>query len=568
MAARAELPAVRNAVLTGDGSGTRRLESVVRQARAADSLTHDPVWSIVAAVPGIGSPIATTQGMTRAVRDLAEQGMPALVVAADTVHPAKLLSGGRLDVAGLQKAEPSLADAARTLRTQRDEVAALRPSWFGPVADARAELSTELASLADASTAAADAARIVPPMLGLNGPRRYFVAFQNPAEARASGGLLDAFAILVADGGRVRVERVGANTQLPELTRDITGVDDGFVERYAQIGATSAWLEANVSPHFPDVATAWAQMWNQATGEQIDGAVAFTPKALAAVLAATGPVQAPGIGSVDAGRIEDLVLHEQYVMPNLGDARKPLMLGVGKAAIDALLAGRVSTSALLPGLRSSAEGGYVLVHSRKLDEQAELVAAGIAGAVDDTARPYAQAVIVNAAGNKLDSWLDSSLDYKVMSCTASSRTVRLTVVLRNDAPTTGLPPYVTIRSDLPAYPVRPSQNRSAVEVLLTRGATLRQATLDGRPLMTAPPPGELPAELPSDASQTFLNVAETRGRPSYSLDLELVPGTPRTLVLDVVEPPSNDPPLLPRQVMVRPQVVRSELRTCPAGGRS
>ena len=177
-------------------------------------------------------------------------------------------------------------------------------------------------------------------------------------------------------------------------------------------------------------------------------------------------------------------------------------------------------------------------------------------------------MIVNAAGNKLDSWLDSSLDYKVMSCTASSRTVRLTVVLRNDAPTTGLPPYVTIRSDLPAYPVRPSQNRSAVEVLLTRGATLRQATLDGRPLMTAPPPGELPAELPSDASQTFLNVAETRGRPSYSLDLELVPGTPRTLVLDVVEPPSNDPPLLPRQVMVRPQVVRSELRTCPAGGRS
>jgi hypothetical protein len=563
LAARGELPAVRAAVLTGDGSGTRRMESVTRHARAADSLTHDPLWSAVGALPWIGSPIATTGQMTRSVRTLAEQGMPALVTAADTLHPARLVSDGRLDVAGLQRAEPALAKAARTLRTQRDAVVALDPSWFGPVTDAHAQLSAELTSLAEASSAAADAARVVPPMLGVGGPRRYFVAFQNPAEARASGGLLDAFAIIVADAGSVRVERIGANTQLPPLTEEITDVDPGFIERYGSVGATSAWLEANVSPHFPDVATAWAQMWRQATGQQIDGAVALTPKALAAVLAATGPVQAPGIGSVDAGRIENLVLHEQYVLPGLGEQRKSLMLGVGKAALDALLAGRVSPDVLLPGLRSAAREGYVLVHSRMPDEEAELVAGGVAGAVDASARPYAQVVIVNAAGNKLDSWLGSSLDYRVTSCSRTERTVQVTVALRNDAPTSGLPAYVTVRSDAPAYPVRPSQNRSQVEVLLTRGAKLRQATLDGRPLVEAPPPGELPDELPGDASATFLEVAKTRGRPSYSLDLELVPGTPRTLVLTVTEPPSNDPPLLPRQVMVKPQVVRSELKPCP-----
>jgi len=323
-----------------------------------------------------------------------------------------------------------------------------------------------------------------------------------------------------------------------------------------------------VSPNFPDVATAWEQMWKQSTGQQLDGAVAITPTALAAVLAATGPVQAPIVGSVDAQRIENLVLHEQYVMAGLGDQRKSLMLGVGSAAIDALLRGNVSPGVLLPKLRSAAREGHILVHSRTAAEQAALTAAGLTGAVDDTAGPFAQAVVINAAGNKLDSWLSTSLDYRVTACSATGRTVQVAVALRNDAPTSGLPAYVTVRSDSPTYPVKPSQNRSSLELLLTRGAKLEHATLDGRPMVLAPDPGTFPAELPDGASTTFLDAEQTLGRPSYAADLELVPGTTRTLVLTVTEPASNAAPVLPRQVMVKPQTVRSELRTCPAGAAS
>jgi hypothetical protein len=399
-------------------------------------------------------------------------------------------------------------------------------------------------------------------MLGRSGPRRYFVAFQNPAEARGTGGLLDAYAIVLADHGAVRIERMGANTQLPPLAGEVTDVDPAFAARYAAVGGTTAWLEANVSPNFPDVARVWEAMWLEATGQQLDGAVALDPRALAAVLEGTGPVSAPVVGTVGARRIEPLVLHDQYVMTQLASQRKSLMLGIGSAAIDRLLRGGVSPRALLPGLREVAAAGHVLVQSRQPGEEAHLAAAGIGGAVDDTGRPFAQAVVVNAAGNKLDSWLGTSLHYAVTRCGTDARTVDVTVTLRNDAPASGLPSYMTVRSDRPPYPTVAGQNRSELQVLVPRGARLVGAKLDGAPLLLSGEDGVLPATIQADAADTFLGQAEVGGRPSYWLDLETRPGAAHSMVLTLTEPPSRQPPLLPRQTLVRTPDVTADVRAC------
>jgi hypothetical protein len=567
MAAKAALPAVQSGVLSGNGSAGRELAAVRQHARTADHLTHDPVWAAASAVPFIGSPVVTTRGMTRAVRELTDVGLPPIVNAADTLRPAQLLSGGQLDVGAMQKAAPALSNAATTLATQRDLVARLEPSWLGPVSNAHSELLTELTSVTAASQAAAEASRLLPSMLGLNGTRRYFVGFQNPAELRATGGLLDAFAIVVADRGRLHIERVGANTQLPPLTHEVTDVDPAFAARYREWGGTSYWLEANASPNFPDVARVWEAMWEQGRGQRLDGAVALTPRALAAVLEATGPVTAHAVGQVDAQRIESLVTKDQYTMTQLGShaQRKSLMLGVGSAAIDALFKGKASASTLLSGLLASAKEGDVLLHSRYADEEKQLIANGIAGALDDTTGPFAQAIVLNGAGGKLDTYLQSTLDYTVTSCSASGREVRLTVTLRNDAPTTGLPSYVTVRADQPPYPTKPSQNRSELEVLATKGAKLRKATLDGQPMARAAPDGEFADILSDDVSDVLIGEDELRGRPAYTLALELEAGKTRTLVLDLTEPASREALRLPRQVMVRPPVVHADLGTCGFG---
>ena len=64
-------------------------------------------------------------------------------------------------------------------------------------------------------TAAADqGARLLPPVLGADGPRRYLLVSQNPAELRATGGMIGAYAVLQAEGGRIRMTAPGSSAGL------------------------------------------------------------------------------------------------------------------------------------------------------------------------------------------------------------------------------------------------------------------------------------------------------------------------------------------------------------------
>ncbi|MFZ0160552.1 MAG: DUF4012 domain-containing protein, partial [Kineosporiaceae bacterium] len=529
----------------------------------------DPVWAAVAHLPWLGRPAATVRGLTDAVDSVATQSLPALAAATTDVHPARVLDSGRLDVVGLASAAEPLGRATTTLESQRDAIGGLDPSWLAPVRQAHADLHEQLIELAALTSSAHTATQVAPGMLGKDGPRRYFVGFQNPAEARGTGGLLDAFAIVKAEKGSLVVERTGANTDLPALPATIEGIGNDFLDRYQAQGATALWVNANLSPHFPEVGKAWVAMWKASTGQQLDGAVALDPKALAEVLSATGPVSVPVVGTVGADRVENLVLLGQYQRPELGAQRKQLMLGVGVKTMEAVLSGAADAQKLVPKLRDAAHNGHVLLYSRNGAEQAALVRSGLAGAVAIDARPFAQAVVVNAAGNKLDTWLTQSLAYRVEECSASGRTVAVTIGLRNDAPRKGLPEYVTVRSDKPRFTTVTGQNRIEVQLLATLGAHLTSATLDGKKVPLAPPDGDLPARLPdgglSGGGQDtgFLQERVSAGRPSYGLDLELVPGAGRTLQVRFVEPAgTTGAPRLPVQTMVHTPSVTADVSAC------
>ncbi|MBA2774339.1 MAG: DUF4012 domain-containing protein [Nocardioidaceae bacterium] len=53
------------------------------------------------------------------------------------------------------------------------------------------------------------AVKLLPPMLGPDGPRSYLVMFQNTAELRAAGGIPGAIAIIRAAGGKLRLTQQG-----------------------------------------------------------------------------------------------------------------------------------------------------------------------------------------------------------------------------------------------------------------------------------------------------------------------------------------------------------------------
>lgn len=561
---RGALPAVRAALLAGDGSAPARLAAVQEDADEAYRRTHDPVWFVASNVTWLGQPLRTVRGLTAAVRGVASDGLPAVATVAASVTPAALRpEGDRVDLGRVEAAVGPLQTAALSLTREQERVRALSPSWLGPVAAARQTLLDQLDPLATSSRAAATSARLAPAMLGASGPRRYFLGLQNPAEARGTGGLLGAFAILVADQGRVRLEQLGSNQVLPPLPATVPGLDPTFVGRYRGQAGSLLWVNANVSPDFPEVGATWRAMWQAGTGQVLDGALALDPLALAEVLRGTGPVQAPGVGEVTDDSVVPLILRDQYRLTDVTLQRKDAMVTVGQAVVTALLGGQGDARALLDHLTTAGRDGHVLVESSHPEEQAALAGSAVGGQVSRTAAPFAEAVVVNATGGKLDAYLDSSLRYRVTSCDRTGRDVTVTTTLRNTAPTSGLPAYVTIRDDLPQPPVPPGQNRSDLRVLTTIGTTVRSATLDGRPLLI---PSLLAEGQPPDGDATdVLDVGAEGGRPALGLVLELPSGVDRTLVLTLREPPSTQSPLLPHQAMARPPSASADVSACTRG---
>ena len=138
-----------------------------------------------------------------------------------------------------------------------------------------------------------------------------------------------------------------------------------------------------------------------------------------------------------------------------------------------LMTGGGSPKALLTGLGSAVGAGHLRLWSAHPAEQARLATLPIAGELTSTPGPYAQLVVNNAAGGKLDYYLGRTLTYTAGPCTTGLRDSTITVTLTNGAPTSGLSAYALTRADKPAHAYPPGQNRTLVSVYAALGARLR-----------------------------------------------------------------------------------------------
>lgn len=531
----------------GDPALLARLQTEANAARAA---SHDTVWSALARLPLLGRSLRTVRGLADVTHDLSSVALPDLVQGADHVNDVRRASlRDGLPLGQLEAVSPGMQRAAAGVDAAQQQVRDLPGSWLlPPVGSARKAALHQLGALRSAVHPVADAAATAPDALGLHRPQHYFVAFVNPAEARAGGGagLFGAYAVVSAQGGRVRVDVVGRNDELPNLGASPPGLPQEFVDRYGDLGADTVWGATNLSPHFPYDGAAWAGMYEQVSGLRIDGVAALDPPALAVLLKGQQPLELPGLGRVDADDVVSFLEKDQYRLPLSADQRKGVLKAVAKAAADRILDQRRSLTALLPDLYRMTVDGHLRVMSTHPEAQARLERYPVAGVLPLTPRPFAAAYVTNGSSGKLEAYLGSHLDYRVRSCGRSTRRVTVTVTLTNGAPSSGLPAYVTTRADHPNFPTVPGQVREMLSVYLTQGARVAAADVDGRPL---------PVRSGRDysvADNRLLGLAQERGHPVVDAELELRPAQQRVLTLDVDEPRSDDAPLLQRQPLPLP----------------
>ncbi|HEX2064357.1 MAG TPA: DUF4012 domain-containing protein, partial [Acidimicrobiales bacterium] len=398
------------------------------------------------------------------------------------------LDNGTVPVQRLADLEPPLRRSLTSLASADGRLKSVDSPWLvGPVSDQLSSFRSRVATARGHARTGLLASRIGPALLGNNGPRRYFLAIQTPAELRATGGIIGNFAEITAVGGRLEMTRVGRSDELnfagrPESRRVEAPAD--FIERYGRFEPERTWQNVTMSPDFPTVARVITSLYPQSGGAPIDGVMSVDPTSLAALLAVIGPVNVPGWPEpLTSANAERVLLHEQYLRI---EPRRERADFLNETAVTIW---RRLTSTSLPGPRAlgsalgpSAEGKHLLLWSARPDEQRLFERLGVDGAVPPVVGDFLGVITQNAGGNKLDWFLRRSLRYETeLDPGTGELTANLVVRLENSAPARNVPPGLVSREQL-ASP-QPGENKVILSVYTPWN--LEEADVDGLPLLVS-----------------------------------------------------------------------------------
>ncbi|MGW6132171.1 DUF4012 domain-containing protein [Cellulomonas sp. NPDC055163] len=448
--------------------GLPGLQEDTARARAAAS---DPVWRLAEHVPWAGPNLTAVRTVAVAVDDVATGALPAVVELGGLVaDPQVRRADGSIDLGLFVAAAPALDRAATTTRTSAAAVGALDTTRLvGRVAGPVTQVAGGLGTAADALGSASDAARLLPPMLGADGPRTYLLLSLNSAELRSAGGIVGAVAAFTADQGAIRLVDQRSTLDLRPLDDPVLPLTD---EELAVHGdRLGRWVQNTVlTPDFPRSAELVSAMWARSVGTPVDGVLAMDPVAVAYLLDATGPVEAGGV-ELTADTVLDVLLREAYVRLPEAEEADAFYADVASALFTAVSSGRGETRDLLDALARASDERRVRVWSAHPAEQdrlartslgadflarpgdtayaVQLPGAGTAlgGSGLDTGSPAAAPGVFldDGSGGKLDYFLTTDLTVEELRCAAPPAPGWATAVLRLDLAYT--PP-----GDIAAYP--------------------------------------------------------------------------------------------------------------------
>ncbi|WP_167666686.1 DUF4012 domain-containing protein [Micromonospora narathiwatensis] len=514
-------------VVGGDaGRAQRTLAALQEQAGAARGATGDPGWWVAQRAPYAGDDLTAVRQIAVAVDDLARLAFPTLL----RIDLASLVPRqGNLDLARLRavSAEVSAAD-----RAVRETDARLRrvPSGrlVGQVRDALDGLRTELDRLAGLTAAADQGARLLPPLLGADGPRRYLLVSQNPAELRSTGGMFGAYAVLSAENGRIRLAEQGTSTGLGRFDPPLR-VSQEMRALWSDLPGTFP-ADVNLSPDFPAAAALYREMVRRKTGTTVDGVLAVDPVALSYLLGVIGPVTVPGRPALAASTAVRTLLSDSY--RTLGvQAQDDYFAKAAAAVFTEFFTKTADPRELLTVFNRSVTERRILFWSARPEEQRVLGNSRLTGTLPETDTVPTVGVFLNdGSGAKLGYYLRFSATLTVGDCQSDGRReLRLRVTVHSTAPKSGLDESVTGL----ALSGDPYTARTFVSVYTPTGGTVLGGRLDGRD--TAMGSG-------TDRRRqvTVANVEVKPGR-TRTLDVSLLTGTTASGTPELVLTPTVTP---------------------------
>ncbi len=387
--------------------------------------------------------------------------------------------GAKLDLKPFVTAQAyARAASSHTLRAVQEYEEAPHDWLIGTVKDARQEFGKELEKLTGLTVTVNQLLDVLPSLSGEQGQRRYFLAIQNNAELRATGGLIGCYGVVTADNGTFALNDFDKITTLQKNYDPIEAPRD-FVDRYARFKSTSIWSNANMSPDFPTVSKVLLALYKSNTGQKLDGVISIDPIGLQYLLEAVGPVWVPkASANINASNVVDWTLVKAYGRYQEND-RREFLLDVAEAVWKKLFSAQVSDWAKLIGKFSDALAGkHLILFSSDHKEQKVFVSRGYAGELKPTAGDFLQVLMQNHGANKIDVYLHEAIDCSVSLDANGLAHVKTVVTITNGAPKSGLPPIVAGNTPLGA---KDGCSNTYLSVYVPKEAQLTGMTIDKGP---------------------------------------------------------------------------------------
>ena len=350
------------------------------------------------------------------------------------------LTSGSVDLDALTSLAPRLQQTVLSLEDAQETIGQLDSPWLTSAVRTQVQnLSDEIASLLPELQTASSASAVLPAMLGSENAQHYLVFFGTPAEAREFGGFVGSWALISLDQGRIELIDSGRKADLYPTARAST-IDPATTTDWFMEMARPTQFPENLtsSPDFRFVADMTQQVLGGITDRPLAGLIYMDAVALIDMLELTGPVSVPfRTEPLSSNNAERFFFRDQYEF--VLDDRDELfgdLATVAETVLDRL------TSTALPGpeelgrvLGPAARGGHLQIIT--FNEQQNAFLRSVQLLRDFRFRhttDFVALVHSNGLSNKLDLYLDRTLEYKVVEDEDGGLTAAAVVTLRSSPP--------------------------------------------------------------------------------------------------------------------------------------
>ncbi|WP_232676608.1 DUF4012 domain-containing protein [Nocardioides sp. R-C-SC26] len=482
-----DLRAAQDAVLDvnraiGDGDAAERNRALIRlEAAASDAKgrTDGPLWGALTILPFVGDDAAGVRALSASLDQVAAAGGD-FAAAMDELEQMPVAGG--VDIGAVRRSQEPVRRVSEAF-ARADDLIEAEPSdgFIGAFRTPYDDYAELIASLTRAFSAADSASRVLPDMLGAEGPRTYLLAAQNNAETRATGGLPGSWSQVRADRGQLRIVRQGAGTDFPALDDPVIPLSADETTVFGpELGRF--FIDANFVPHVPRVAELMAAHWARAfPQEPLDGVVLMDSVSLSYILGAVGPVNVRGVPVTEDNVVPGL-LNEVYKVVLDTDEQDEIFEEVVKATFDEITQGVQQPQKFLSALDRSVLERRLAIAPFVQSDIAELAELDVLG---DWTTPRAgdrmYLTIDDATGSKMSFYLRYLVEAE-RSCTDGESTVAGVLRLRQTESSqqlANLPPYLTGGG---AYGIDPGTEMVVARLYGTPGMSFADVAVDGEPL--------------------------------------------------------------------------------------